>query len=117
VNADEKEIRDVIARWHRATPAGDLDTILTLMTDDALFLRGGQKPMTRAEFAKSFRAMPADIQSRQDIKEIGVSGDLAYCYSHITVAMGGKRRDGPVLTVFRKIGGQWLLSRDANMLS
>ena len=117
MNGDEKEIRDVIDRWHRATPAGDLDTILTLMADDALFLRGGQRPMTKADFAKNFRALPGDIQSKHDIKEIYVSGDLAFCHSHITVTMGGKRREGPILTVFRKIGGKWLLSRDANMVA
>src|SRR5439155_18478218 len=62
----------------------------------------GDQPMTRADFAKSFRAMPADIQSRQDIKEIGVSGDLAYCYSHITVTMGERGATVPFLPSFEK---------------
>src|SRR6266849_2127644 len=110
MNRDEKEIRDLIDRWHLAT-------ILTLMADDALFLRGGQQPMTKADFAKNFRAMPADIQSTHEIKEIYVSGDLAYCYSHISVTMGGKKREGPTFTVFRKVSGKWVLSRDANMLA
>ena len=117
MNADEKEIRDLIDRWRRATSAGDLDTVLTLMADDAIFLTPGRPPMTKDVFAKNFRALPADIRSTHDIKEIGVSSDLGYCYSHITVTMGGKRREGPILTVFRKIGGKWLLSRDANMLA
>lgn len=117
MSPDEKEIRNLIDRWSKATAAGDLDAVLALMADDVIFLTPGRPPMTKEIFAKNFRALPADIESKHEIKEIGVSGDLAYCYSHITVAMGGNKRQGPILSVFRKIGGRWVLSRDANLLA
>jgi uncharacterized protein (TIGR02246 family) len=123
--SDEQAIRALIERWHSATKAGDLETVLTLMTDDAIFLTPGRPPMTKSEFAKSFKSWSGSfrVESQSDIKEIYVSGDLAYCWSQISVVMtpitGGKenRRSGNVLSVFRKSpGGKWQLSRDANLL-
>jgi uncharacterized protein (TIGR02246 family) len=125
MNSDEQQIRDVIARWAAATKAGDLDTILTLMTGDALFLTPGKPPMTKDGFAKSFRGFAGNIslESKHDIAEIYVSGDLAYCRSHISVVAtslkDGKRneRAGHVLTIFRKSAdGAWRLARDANLI-
>ena len=121
----EQQIRRVIDRWHRATAAGDLEGVLALMADDALFLTPGRPPMDREGFA-AFRGFSGRIRvdSKQDIHEIHAAGDLAYCWSHISVVMtnveNGKesRRAGHVLTLFRRsAGGSWLLSRDANLLT
>jgi uncharacterized protein (TIGR02246 family) len=35
---DEQEIRQLIATWMAATKAGDVETVLSLMADDAVFL-------------------------------------------------------------------------------
>jgi uncharacterized protein (TIGR02246 family) len=48
---DEQQIREVVASWHAATRAGDVDTVLNLMTDDVVFLVAGRPPMRKAEFA------------------------------------------------------------------
>ena len=42
---DEKAIRNVISSWQKATAEGDLDRILTLMSEDVVFLTPGQPPM------------------------------------------------------------------------
>ena len=42
---DEDEIRQLVAKSHRATAAGDLETILGLMAEDVVFLRAGQTPV------------------------------------------------------------------------
>lgn len=126
MDSDEQQIRRLIDRWRIATAANDLQTILGLMTDDALFLTPGKPPMTKAAFATTFKGFSGRIrmEATQDIKEIGVSGDLAYCWSHIALVVtaidtGEKnRRSGDVLTVFRKSpNGTWLLHRDANLLT
>jgi uncharacterized protein (TIGR02246 family) len=117
MDSDEQQIRKVIARWRDASAAGDLDTILTLMADDVTFLTPNQPPMTKDVFAKNFRALPGKIELQQEIKEVYVSGDLAYCWSHITVTIDKNRRAGNILTVFRKVQGKWVLSRDANLLA
>jgi uncharacterized protein (TIGR02246 family) len=115
---DDAAIRDVIDRWQRATKAGDLDAVLTLMTDDVVFLRAGQPTMNKESFKQSFRGFTGQtkFEAKQDIKEIRASGDLAYCWSHLTLTMADKTRSGDILTVFRKIDGKWLLSRDANFV-
>ena len=90
------------------------------MADDAVFLQAGKPPMTKDGFAAAFKSLPRDarIDTKHDIKEIHVGGDLACCWSHLTVTMHGKMRSGDVLTIFRKgPEGAWVLSRDANLLS
>jgi uncharacterized protein (TIGR02246 family) len=124
---DEQAIRDAVALWHRATAAGDVDTVLTLMSDDATFLVAGQPPMRgRVRFESGLRNLLTQhrIESTADIQEVEVSGDLAYCWTNLTVRVipvaggDGKVRAGSALSIFRKQSdGSWVLIRDANMIS
>lgn len=41
MNRDEREIRDLVASWMKATREGDSETVLNLMADDAIFLVPG----------------------------------------------------------------------------
>jgi len=80
VSTDEQAIRDLIAHWHRATAAGDVDAILPLMAEDAVFLVPGGPPMRgRGAFEQGLRGVLAShrIESTGDIQELEVSGDLA----------------------------------------
>jgi uncharacterized protein (TIGR02246 family) len=121
---DRKAIEDLMRNWREATARGDLGTVLGLMTDDAVFLRLEHEPMSREQFADIFRAFPAGlrIDAQQDIRDLVVSGDLAYAWTYLAVTMtpaGGTAttREGHVLTVFRRgADGRWLLARDANLL-
>lgn len=124
---DEQQIRALVATWQSATKAGDLDTVLGLMTDDVVFLVPGRSPMHKAEF-EALSRVPAGnprpkIEGTAEIQEIQVSGDLAYVVSRLSVsvtppgASQATERTGHTLTVFRRIGGKWLLARDANLLS
>ena len=127
MNADEQAIRDLVASWHRATAAGDVDAVLALMADDVIFLVAGQPPMRgRATFAHGLRKLLSEhrIDSSGEIQEIVVSGDLAYCWTMLTVRVtslaGGTEtsRRGNALSILRKqANGSWLLVRDANLLS
>ena len=124
---DEKQIRELIASWHHATAAGDVDAILGLMSADVVFLRAGQPPLKgRAEFEKGIRELLAShkVESHGTVVEVAVSGDLAYAWSNLDVSVlpadGGpaNRRSGAVLSVFQKQkNGSWVLTRDANLLS
>lgn len=126
MTSDEKQIRDLVATWHRATKAGDLDTVLSLMTDDVVFLTPGRPPMTKADFAAASQSQAAgprpEFDSALEIQELQVAGDWAFMQSHISLTVtppGGDpiQRAGHTLTVFRKFGGKWLLARDANLLT
>src|SRR5438445_3847143 len=123
---DEQQIRELMAEWRRLTAEGNLDGMLSLLTDDVVFLTPGNPPMTKDDFAKGFRDVSAKarIEARQDVREVRVSGDLASAWSHLTVVLtpkvGGKTSEasGYVLTVFRRsAAGKWLLARDANLVA
>ena len=122
---DEQQIRDLVATWMSATRDGDVDTVLSLMTDDVVFLVAGQPPFGKQKFAEALRApvgakLPK-IDGRNDIQEIRVFGDWAYMWTRLSVEMtppGGApmKRAGHTLSVLRKTGGRWQLARDANLL-
>ena len=60
MHPDERAIRDLIALWHRATAAGDVETVFDLMTEDVVFLVAGQPPMKgRAAFERGLRGLLA----------------------------------------------------------
>jgi uncharacterized protein (TIGR02246 family) len=124
MSSDEQAIRELIAKWMVASEAGDVDTVLGLMTDDVVFLVPGHPPFGKDVFADAARKMKdARMEGRNDIKEVEVLGDLAWVRNHITVTMtppGGApaRRSGYTLSVFKKQpDGRWLLARDANLLT
>lgn len=128
MTADEQAVREVVAKWLEASKAGDVDTVLTLMTDDVVFLQPGRPPMigkaAYAEQAKPQQGPPQQrmqIDGTSEIQEVQVVGDMAYLWSKLSVTAtppGGApiRRAGHTLTVFRKQDGRWLLARDANLL-
>ncbi len=124
--SDEQQIRDLVSTWMNATRSGDGATVLSLMTDDALFLLPGQMPMTKKDFSAQAETQSGSegplIDATGNIKEINVSGDMASMVSEMKVSVttpDGQQfsRSGHTLTVFRKIEGQWYLSRDANLLT
>ncbi len=122
---DEQAIRNLITTWQEATKAANLSSLLTLMTDDVVFLTPGQSPMDKASFSAGFKLMleQVTINSSSDIQELVIAGDLAYCWSYLSVIVTPKksgatvRRSGYTLTVFRKEQDIWRLARDANMLT
>ena len=123
----EQEIRQVMDEWRRLSAQGDVDGLLALTTYDVVFLTPGNPPIRRKEFAEGFRQVSAKarIESRQDVRDIRVSGDLAYAWSEVSVVLTPKdgtgkqwKNSGHVLTVFhRSASGQWLLARDANLMT
>jgi len=127
MTSDEQQIRELVATWMSATKAGDIATVLSLMTDDVVFLVTGQEPFGKEHFAAALKPaasgtpMPK-IDGRSEIQEVQVSGNFAYMWSRLNVEMtmpDGKltQRAGHTLSVFRKTGGRWQLARDANLLS
>lgn len=124
MQSDEQQIRQLVASWMDATRRGDTDTVLTLMTDDVVFLTPGNQPMGKDEFAAAARSQDgaATIDGASDIRELAVFGDWAFMWSSLTVTVTpadsatSMIRAGHTLTLFRKENGRWRLARDANML-
>lgn len=123
---DEREIRDLVRGWLQATRDGDVDTVLAMMAEDAVFLVPGQPPMRKADFAAAARAAQGAaaprIEACSDIQEIRVAGDWAFVWSHLEVSVTPPGRDralrraGHTLSVLQRLDGRWRLARDANLL-
>jgi uncharacterized protein (TIGR02246 family) len=126
IQDDEQAIRELIAKWHAATIAGELDKLLGLMADDVVFLTPGHQPMSKEAFAAAFSAalQHVRIEPSGEVRELRVLADWAYCWSYLTVLITplqagapAVRRVGHTLTILqRQLTGAWVVARDANML-
>ena len=121
---DETQIRSVIADWIEATAKGDLDRVLSLMTDDVEFVTPARTPFGKKEYAENGRAMKgAAFSGASHIREIVVAGRYAFVRNDLSVEItppGGApmRLKGPILSVFRKDEDEnWRLWRDANFVA
>ena len=127
MESDEKQIRKLVSDWMDATRVGDVDHVLSLMTDDVVFLTPGRPPMRKVDFAAGARAQAAGqapkFDGRSEIEEIVLAGGWAFMRSRLEVIAtppdGGAqtKRSGYTLTVLKKQDGRWLLARDANLLA
>jgi uncharacterized protein (TIGR02246 family) len=120
---DEAAIRKLVDTWLAATMAGDIATVLRLMTHDVIFMVPGREPFGKQEFAAASSAMQTmRMEGKSEIRELRVLGDWAYIRNHIEMTItpeGGApvTRSGYTLTILRKESGQWRLARDANLVA
>jgi uncharacterized protein (TIGR02246 family) len=130
MQSDEQEIRQLVSTWMAASKAGNVETVLSLMADDVIFLTPGQEVMGKADFAAAARAQSgqgnkgaSQFDGRSEIQEIKVLGDWAFMWTKLTVIVTtpsdaqSMTRTGYTLSILKKQRGKWLLARDANMLA
>jgi uncharacterized protein (TIGR02246 family) len=128
MESDEREIRELVATWMAATKAGDVETVLSLMSEDVVFLIPGRPPMIgKAAFATAAKAHldqdAPQFDGTSEIQEIQIIGEWAFMWTKLSVIMtpaGGASpivRAGHTLSILKKHNGKWLLTRDANMLA
>jgi uncharacterized protein (TIGR02246 family) len=125
MHPDEQAIRDLVQTWLKASAAGNLDQVLGLMSDDVVFLTAGREPFGKEAFAAATRASQGKvrIEGAADVKEVPVSGDMAFCRVHLTITIRTpegaevKRLSGYSMSVLRKQDGRWVIVRDANFVT
>lgn len=124
MNRDEAAISALINTWMQATSAGDIDTVLELMTEDVVFMVPGREPFGKSVFANAARSMRgASFSGTSEIMELVVLGDWAFARNRLEVTatpLGAPSvtRQGYTLTLFQKgADGKWRLARDANLLA
>lgn len=123
---DEQEIGQLVSIWLDASKAGDVDKVLSLMTDDVVFLTD-QQVMRKADFAAAARAQAGGdvpkFDGSSEIQEIKVLGEWAFMWQKLTInvtrpdSIDSTTREGYTLTILKKEEGEWRLARDANMLA
>ncbi len=126
MNPDTLEIRDVHTKWINAVNAGDLESLLAMITDDVVFLNPGQPPFGREGFSANFRRAHKEIQllCTSELEEVVVVGDVAYTRSRDTLSVTARssakaaQLAGYRMTVYRTgSDGRWLLARDVHTLT
>jgi uncharacterized protein (TIGR02246 family) len=124
MNDDERAIHELVATWMEASQAGDIETVLSLMTDDVVFMVPGREPFGKEAFAAASQGIKGvRMEGTNDIRELNVLGDWAFLRNQIAITMtppgcAPVRRAGYTLTILRKgTDGRWRLARDANLLT
>ena len=120
----EREIRNIVATWARASETGDIEAIKSLMDEDILFLTSGNEPFGRDVFIQHFNnnVKQMNLNVLADVREVEVRDDLAFGRVWLEVRVtppSGEpiTRTGYTLSVYRRRpGGQWKLWRDANLI-
>ncbi len=125
--SDEQQIHHIINTWLKASAEDDLDTVLSLMAEDVVFLRPGMPPMQgRDAYAAASRSMQGKlrIHGHPDIREIEIAGDRAFVWNYLSITATPLPHgppitsEGHILSVFRREpDGRWVLYRDANLLT
>ena len=96
MTADERAIHDLVASWMQASQTGDIDTVLSLMADDVVFMVPGREPFGKEAFRAASQGMKdMRMQSTSDIRELKVIGDWAYARNYLEVTVtppGGQQR-------------------------
>jgi uncharacterized protein (TIGR02246 family) len=126
MGSDERAIREVHSIWIDAVNGGDLVCLLTLMTDDVVFLNPGRAAFGRDGFSPGFLSAHQQnhIRCISELEEVVVVGEVAYTRSRDSLSVI-PRADGDAMqfaghriTIYRKQpDGRWLLARDAHTLS
>lgn len=124
--SDENEIKNLVRTWMAATKAGDSATVISLMTDDVVFLVPGHEPFGKSTFEKASETQAessVEFDGHSEILEVKILGDWAYMLAKLEVVATLPNeeqsivRAGHTLTILRKDSGKWKIARDANLLA
>ena len=84
MNPDEQAIREVHSTWIAAVNAGDLGCLLSMMSDDVVFLNPGREPFGKDGFPAGFLGAHWQyhlncISELQDVVSVGPSDAVEGC--------------------------------------
>ncbi len=121
---DEKAIRELVETWMSASRKGDIATVLSLMTEDVVFMVPGKEPFGKEAFARNSQSMgDTRIDGKSEIIELQVFGNWAFIRNRLEMTATPPKgetvhKSGYTLTLLRKeADGKWRLARDANLLT
>ena len=126
-DADVFAIQTLTQSWLDATHNRDIPRLLSLVTDDVVFLPPTGDPIAGKSgvetLYKSFFAQFKGVQQFADTQEIQVNGDLAYLWGpeelRLVPAAGGPEIHllGRGISILRRENGEWKFARAINNLA
>ncbi len=114
------DLAQVSADWARDWEAKQLESVLSLYTDDAVFMDANGSRLTgKAALRKFFATVLHQYSAHPSLHSVknGSSGDLGYDwgdYSETVVPVADAahaiRTSGTYLVILRKVSGHWLIA-------
>ena len=121
---DERAIRELVHAWTSASEVGDVTTMLSLVTDDVVFMVPGCDACGRELLEAAPTATSSvQVEGFNEIAELQVLKGWAFTRSQIDVAVTPASGEtvhlgGCILALFRQeADGRWRLARHANLLT
>jgi uncharacterized protein (TIGR02246 family) len=117
---EDHAIDALFAEWKTAMTRGDVDTLLSLITDDAEFWTHGAAPVKGRDAVRAlFVAFFSTVSMRQEFEELErlVDGDFAFVRGFETNVLTPRTGEGPVevhqraFMLLRCAGGKWRFAR------
>ncbi len=83
MQSDEEQIRQLVFTWMAATKSGDAETVLSLISEDAVFLVAGLPVMRKSDFAAAASAQTGEdaphFDGTSEIQEIKFWANGRFC--------------------------------------
>lgn len=122
---DEKDLRDALAAWIRATDEEDVEALSALVAPDVVLLAPGRQPVVgREAWAAAREPRPGGVHFHCDVQQVTAYGDAGHAWGEVALVIPAAegapevRVEGHTLWLFRKDGaGKWLMAREAKMLA
>jgi len=117
VEADIQAIKDMVAEYEVAVNTSDVDRIVQLYADDAVEIRPNEpafigKEAIRGRKEQSYEILSDDFRENYEIKNVEVSGDLAFVHfmwsASVTLKASGE-------WINPKGNWIWILRKDPNV--
>jgi len=122
VTEDEQAIRELVRAWTNANEVGDVATMLSLVTDDVVFMVPGCDPLGRELLEAAPPTTSVQVEGIDEIVELQVLRGWAFVRNKVDVTVTPASGEavhlrGCTLALFRRSDGRWRLARHANMLT
>jgi uncharacterized protein (TIGR02246 family) len=123
VTEDEHAIRELVYAWTNANEVGDVATMLSLVTDDVVFMVPGCDPIGREFLEAAPPTSSAEVEGINEIVELQVLRGWAFTRNQVDVTVTPATGEavhlsGCILALIRQeADGRWRLARHANMLT
>ena len=122
---DEKDLREALAAWLRATDAEEGEALGRLVAADAVFLAPGHAPVEgREAWTATREPRMHGVLFRCDVQQVTAYGNAGHAWGEVALTVPASegapevRVEGHTLWLFRKdAAGKWLLAREAKMLA